>query len=175
MAKFWKMAVAFFAMMSMVVVPVSCGDDDDDKDDKGNTSADGLGGRIFLRYSDNLDEDMKGGSEFHEAGLDFISFSKDGKFKEYGVYCLVEKYGESEQNLVLKVLEEGSYSVENSKLYIYDKSGKLDTDETEEFLIKKNGQTYDVWYDQHECKEVSESEMNKLVEEFKKAHTNDIK
>lgn len=96
MAKFWEMAVAFFAMMSMVVVPVSCGDDDDDK----GGSSNGLGGKI---YDLRPDHSISYSDIYHEEELKIIRFFNNGNYELYEPYCIVINYKVDEQNLELRV------------------------------------------------------------------------
>jgi len=164
MAKFWKMAVAFFAMMSMVVVPVSCGDDDDDK----GGSSNGLGGKI---YDLRPDHSISYSDIYHEEELKIIRFFNNGNYELYEPYCIVINYKVDEQNLELRVSKKGSYSFDGSQLLLFDEKGNLDEEEDDEFIISKNGNTYDMWYSGFKCNEISDSELNKLQEEFKKEHT----
>lgn len=158
------MAVAFFAMMSMVIVPVSCGnDDDDEKDDKGSSS-DGLAGKMFQGSFSKGDIDAS-----HIDGIIFFKFISNGRFETYKTYC---DYNAENPKLrefsELKLDDEGAYYEEGSKLTLI-----VDGYNPEKTTITKIGEKYEFVYDDDKFVEVdlSEAEMNKKAEEFKKTHT----
>lgn len=163
MVNFWKMAIAFFAMMSMVVVPVSCGDDDDDdKDDKGSSS-DGFAGKYF---ADGYYEEES--ENYHWASEHFIKFYEGGRIEEYSLHC--EPIDGSHLDVYelqdFELKDEGTYRIEGSTLIL-----KWDGYDPERYNIIKFGNTYAFEDEYRRYEEKTEAEKNAIVADFKKKHT----